>query len=108
MRQNITLEQLKEIKSEMLVPLIKQGVLSKKGHHLIMLPYMAKQLTIGKMIEILDSITDDIEIMSDYQRDEKQDKYKCFWVEFENEGIKRFFIEKELCDALWQAVKEVL
>lgn len=55
MKQCITFKQLEEVNSEILVPLLKNKILSKKGHYLIKEPYMAKQLTIGKMIEILES-----------------------------------------------------
>jgi len=69
-----------------------------------------KYFTIGKMIEILDSELDDLEIIRDYQRDLEQNKYKCFWIEIikKGEDHKESFEEKELCDALWEAVKEIL
>ena len=60
------------------------------------------KITIGKMIEILEKETTSIDINRSFTSEE-------IWtliIGFGMGGVE--FFEKELCDALWKAVKEVL
>ncbi len=130
MKQHITELQIKELNEEQLLSLIKimynaNPINFKVEHDIISynrkggatnryyvhgLNLLSRKLTIGKMIEILDNETDDLEIIRDHQRDLEQNIYKCYWIDVikEEGGCKRSFEEKELCDALWEAVKEIL
>jgi len=112
MKQHITVEQFKELPVKIRKKLVghsETGNLQfelwekRESHYL--------QLTIGKMIEILDNSTHTYDI--------KRSKNASNWIVLEYTEHKSDvtlddrFIEfryenKELCDVLWEAVKEVL
>jgi len=103
MKQHITVEQFKELPVKIRKKLVghsETGNLQfelwekRESHYL--------QLTIGKMIEILEKETTSIDINRSFTSEE-------IWtliIGFGMGGVE--FFEKELCDALWKAVKEVL
>jgi hypothetical protein len=106
MKQHITVEQLFELQDYKLAEVMDEEF-QNAVRNLNCNPYMsdtekdnlievlAEQVTIGKMIEILYNHTCDIVIES----------AGCNWYVDINTGIYK---SRELCDALWEAVKEVL
>lgn len=87
MKQHINEEQLKEVNLEKIHKLIRGSI---ERH-----PFKAKEITIGKMIEIL----------SNYKQIEIYQGGK-WWVMTTDRKIKTS--GSELVDALWEAVKEVI
>lgn len=100
MKQHITPKQLNEITEEQFYNLFDEIVKRKdwaKYHH--------KKMTIGKMIEVLtnNSITVDIKITSMDTEDGNNG-----FVVINNVFYGKAYKSKELCDALWDAVKDVV
>lgn len=100
-KQHITVEQLKEIPSEKLIPLIKDKLIKVGESDLIRTRKTAHQFTIGKMIEILSKEFGYFTIT--------KNKFVPEGVFWQVEANPDFSFEKyELFDALWEVVKEVL
>ena len=109
MKQHITVEQIKELSNEDYNKLNKY----RKEHLFIhhgerVEDALARYFNIGKMIEILHKKDgtrfDFLEYMSGIE--EFEVKIAVF---IEDKGwAGKYFSDKELCDALWEAVKEVL
>lgn len=108
MRQHITEEQLKE-----LTDLQRQALLNyteEKGWYpqftrpTLMLhtfdKYLSECIGIGKMIEFLDEHKKGWVITRPYQEENDQ-RIRLGYLNY-------IFIKEELCDALWEAVKEVV
>jgi hypothetical protein len=96
MKQHITVEQYEESKE-----------IRRKLEDLSL--FKNDEITIGKMIEILSSKYDAV----DYSDDRKFGVgYTVFCITFDSydwcDDEHREYIANELCDALWEAVKEVL
>ena len=97
MKQNITVEQLKQC-SDFIIK--KMGLMLgyEKINSNAIWQAMAQDITIGKMIEILEEREEYPQIHLSQDID---------WaVEIESNIVA--FVSKELCDALWEAVKFVL
>jgi hypothetical protein len=103
MKQHITTEQAKEIYDKMCAYLPSIG-LSPKGYN-----NLAEWMTIGQMIELLSAEIDDYDLYiltntagsSIWKGIGKFDGYKAA-------NDKRLAYECNLCDALWEAVKQIL
>lgn len=121
MKQHITLEQLWELcpDSEDWSPIIKlntlaniyfpNGIISHPTFNLCC-ETTAEQMTIGKMIEILleNNYYDGYFELSLnhnklYKIGESIYNYDCSYIDFDSK-----FTATELCDVLWEAVKEIL
>ena len=118
MKQNVTIEQLQELSPKAKEKLIALTSWDNLPHGAQMLLhnadfYLSEFLTIGKLIEFLDEgkyfkepdDTDSYDVqvvwrISYLQPPGKDLRKKSFGIEW-NEGI-------ELCDALWEAVKQIL
>lgn len=101
MKQHITSEQLKEVDTSKLIKCFSKRVenayayaIDKYGEESAQYA-LQERVTIGKMIEILSNIKQ-IEIL----------QASKWWVMFADKSIK--CSGNELCDALWEAVKEIL
>ncbi|MDK2917281.1 MAG: hypothetical protein PWQ37_14 [Candidatus Petromonas sp.] len=122
MKQHITVEQLFELQDYKLAEVMDEEF-QNAVRNLNCNPYMsdtekdnlievlAEQVTIGKMIEILYNHTWQvtigkmIEILYNHTCDIVIESAGCNWYVDINTGIYK---SRELCDALWEAVKEVL
>lgn len=107
MKQYITIEQIRELNVEQIGKLshfinskiaITDDIKSKdsilnKG----IIATISCQCNIGKMIEILGDRFDGLERC-----------WEGYWVHLYDSGEKERFEGKELCDALWEAIKYVL
>jgi hypothetical protein len=118
MKQHITIEQLKELNIIQLNDLVITLKMKKYWYkakmrtlqyNKVILQEIANTCTIGKMIEILienipktNCIEDSIDIECDRVT-------KTFLVEYRTSNFTfADFENKELCDALWEAVKSIL
>ena len=102
MKQHITLEELREVDSSLIAEkLVKTGFVKVEDNEWIKSDKAAKQLNIGKMIEILRSKSHSIMIETDSDLGVE-------WWNVVDYDTGKFLQSKELCDALWEAVKYVL
>jgi len=92
MKQYITVEQLEELTNKQY-----NSIFGTLGDAVTM-GDMSRAINIGKMIEILDDKISHIGPMNEF---------RCVDV-YDDDGVAVEYFEKELCDALWEAVKEVL
>lgn len=104
MKQHITVEQVKELRQEVIAK-IGESLYSamyfySKLEHEPRWDFAANLLTIGKMIEILDVKSNYVSMQTVLDNADTD----CWIVEFNDFEWQR----KELCDALWEAVKYVL
>ncbi len=112
MKQHITVEQLFELQDYKLAEVMDEEF-QNAVRNLNCNPYMsdtekdnlievlAEQVTIGKMIEILSNFVYDIEMFQGHG----------YWdtiVRITTDNGKKEYKSEWLCDALWEAVKEVL
>jgi len=102
MKQFIELEQLCEIGSDVIaIKLVRTGIIKVGDEELIRTKKVAKQFTIGKMIEILKGTLCRIEYSFDH--------FNWGVVCDTEDDIEGFIeIKEELVDVLWEAVKYVL
>ncbi|MFT9498048.1 hypothetical protein [Anaerosolibacter sp.] len=112
MKQHISNEQLKVLSWEeqkKIATIFGQfGNCSRNdanGDEYLILPMLAEKITIGKMIEVItkDNITVDIKTTTLDTEDGK----KAFILLNNIFNVKSYSSE-ELCDALWEAVKEIV
>jgi len=105
MKQHITIEQFKEIGVKMQGDIMSYT--DKKGDGVLYYKECAERITIGKMIEILKDMCiiqhKTFKIVHDISKSSKD----MFYVDLSNcmDGNITWH-KKELCDALWEAVKE--
>ena len=116
MKQHITVEQLKEIPKEKYKLLFeKVGKKYYESNNIEIINgdmlSIAHKLTIGKMIEIIYNAlpeTDYIEDSIDIELDRATQMMFVEHRKYSNLSEYTEFKSKELCDALWEAVKETL
>ena len=110
MKQHITTKQLMEVHQDIMMEainsdkfneLLEQVSQSNVGMRNLYLQALAKEVTIGKMIEILHDSGECIDMFNGNENG-RFDGY-CVWIGTLGETRK-----EELCDALWEAVKYVL
>lgn len=111
MKQHITVEQLKELDNDkakmgkLINPLLEEMDFLPLGEKY---EYFADKITIGKIIEILDSALIEKHVLIN-----KPLKQNGKWLvnlvseDIDHANCKKFY-SYELCDALWDAVKETL
>lgn len=114
MKQHITTEQVKEVKSISMLSYFSNG--NKTGYYMSKDRYgeesadrvLAEGITIGKMIEILDNYCEGTEFGVDICKDTEGGKWE---VTIESQFSQEYVslnMHKELTTCLWEAVKYVL
>jgi hypothetical protein len=101
MKQHVTPKQLSEISIEKCCTIFETYEGRKDFYK-----YNAKKMTIGKMIELLDTNATDVVVCHE-ETDSLHNTYVWYVSFCQGMGGPEFF-NKELCDALWEAVKEVI
>lgn len=95
MNQYITLDQLKEIDSQIIAEkVIRPGYIKHPVDKLIRVKSFANKITIGKMLEILNKV-EEVSVYS----------MGSTW-HVEIAGAE--YVQHDLCDALWEAMKKHL
>jgi len=123
MKQHITVEQLKELNLQQLEKYFKieynyDGIEQEKfwveGRYIytenLKCAYgnFATTFTIGKMIELLENNEDVLFVSIETPTKNVSNYLVGVFYKFKTNKDDSDFISTELCDALWQAVKEVL
>jgi len=114
MKQHITVEQLAELELDLRET---DKIIDKFNLPRVSLDYMdlpaiarwvSKQITIGKMIEILSSEYNAVNIDDNREFGKGYNIHCALFKNDWKEDIHKEYRDFELCDALWKAIKEVL
>ena len=108
MKQHITREELNAFLEVVNRENYNKDRYRKLYRHTCPNPVIHENLTIGKMIEILNNTCSNINIAPDWYDKDNGWEVKVDIAIGKNEGKLKGTSEKELCDALWEAVKEVI
>jgi len=113
MKQHITVEQLEELEPEKYIKLVEKEYGTSMCNKYAKIENCKRLFNIGKLIEILENKFDksysiEFKKKSDFNDDYACGKYELFVLSSNYGGVVLYKENDELCDALWQAVKEVL
>lgn len=100
MKQHITMEQFHELDMKQDTKL--RMLLNRKPS------LIPKACNIGKMIEILGDKLTEISFVHDGDITFGEKRKAGAYIRFSGENLDINYFSEELCDALWQAIKEVL
>jgi len=107
MKQHIKVEQYENLNEQQQIKLSKLIGWSH-GNSLCFASKFVELITTGKMIEILTNTCSNMNIAPDWYDKDNGWEVKVDIATGKNEGKLKVTSEKELCDALWKTIVEVI